>query len=244
MNRIVSAFAFVLVLLGASCQSAPEKRYPLQAEVISVDAPHKLIVVKHGDIPGLMPAMTMTYAVAEAKEMETLQPGDKISADLVVGDNKGRLEKIMLISKGDGKPSPGTSQRIPEKGETVPDFALVNEDGKPTHLRDYAGRVLLVTFIYTRCPLPDFCPRMDENFREIQDILRRAHPEPLEHVAFPSISFDPHGKPSNSPATNHEGSAVTANLDRESRFCKSWPYPSIWFQVNSVKLEMNSRTDS
>lgn len=190
MNRIALALTFILVALGAGCQSAPEKHYPLQAEVISVDAPRKLLVVKHGDIPGLMPAMTMTYAVADAKQIENLQPGDKISADLVVSENRGRLEKITLISKGDGKPSPGTTQRIPEKGEAVPNFALVNQDGKSIHLHDYAGRALLVTFIYTRCPLPDFCPRMNENFREIQDLLRQ-EPESLDHAAFLSISFDP-----------------------------------------------------
>lgn len=190
MNRISFVFVFVLALLAASCQSAPEKHYPLQAEVISVDAPRKLIVVKHGDIPGLMPAMTMTYAVADSKEIESLQPGDKISADLVVSENRGRLEKITLISKGSGKPSPGTTQIIPEKGTPVPDFALVNQYGKPIHIHDYFGKALLVTFIYTRCPLPDFCPRMNENFREIQNQLRD-QPESLAHTAFLSISFDP-----------------------------------------------------
>lgn len=189
MNRIALVLTFVLVFLGAGCQSAPEKHYPLQAEVISVDAPRKLIVVKHGDIPGLMPAMTMTYGVADSKQIENLQPGDKISADLVVSESTGRLEKITLISKGNGKPS-GTTQIIPEKGAPVPDFALLNQDGKPIHLHDYAGKALLVTFIYTRCPLPDFCPRMNENFREIQDLLRQ-QPESLDHAAFLSISFDP-----------------------------------------------------
>ena len=81
-----------------------------------------MITVKHGDIPGLMPAMTMSYMVANPKEIEKLGPGDKITADLVVSESKGRLEKIVLVSKGDGKPSPGTSQRLPEKGETVPDL--------------------------------------------------------------------------------------------------------------------------
>jgi len=95
-------FAFILITLYAfvaGCQASPAKRYPLQAEVISVDAPRKLIVVKHGEIPGLMPAMTMSYAVRDAKEIEQLHTGDKISAELVVADNAGHLEKITLISK-------------------------------------------------------------------------------------------------------------------------------------------------
>lgn len=94
--------AFVLltsVFSMAACHSAPRKHYPLQAEVIAVDAPRKLIVVKHGEIPGLMPAMTMSYAVLGAKDIEPLHAGHKISAELVVADNKGHLEKIALICK-------------------------------------------------------------------------------------------------------------------------------------------------
>jgi protein SCO1/2 len=145
----------VLICLGfvAGCQSAPEKHYSIQGEVISADPAKKLLTVKHGDIPGLMPAMTMTYQVAAPRDIESLQPGDKITADLVVSETKGRLEKIVVVSKGDGKIAPGTTQRIPEKGDAVPDFALVNQDGKIIHFGDYRGKVLLVTFVYTRCPL-------------------------------------------------------------------------------------------
>lgn len=103
MRLILLTVAVICVGFAAGCQSAPEKHYPIQGEVISVDAAKKLLTVKHGDIPGLMPAMTMTYQVAEPKQMETLQPGDKITADLVVSENIGRLEKIALVSKGDGK---------------------------------------------------------------------------------------------------------------------------------------------
>jgi protein SCO1/2 len=101
----IELFVFLLgVGILASCQSAPENHYPIQAEVISVDAPKGLINVKHGEIPGLMPAMTMQYSVAEPKEIETLQRGDKITADLVVSESKGRLEKIRLLTRINGKP--------------------------------------------------------------------------------------------------------------------------------------------
>lgn len=103
--KIRIALAGLLVAgMVSGCRSAPERRYSLQAEVISVDAARGLIVVKHGEIPGLMPAMTMQYAVADAKQIETLQPGNKISAELVVSESKGRLEKIVLASKADVKP--------------------------------------------------------------------------------------------------------------------------------------------
>ena len=103
MKQILGIVVLIGAGFAAGCQSAPEKHYPIQGEVISADAPKKLLTVKHGDIPGLMPAMTMTYQVAEPKQMETLQPGDKITADLVVSENKGRLEKIGVVSKGAGK---------------------------------------------------------------------------------------------------------------------------------------------
>jgi len=190
MRQIFTIVALICAGFAAGCQSAPEKRYPIQAEVISTDAARKLITVKHGDIPGLMPAMTMTYQVAEPKQIQTLQPGDKITADLVVSESKGRLEKIVLVSKGDGKGSPGTTQRIPERGDALPDIALVNQDGKVIHFGNYRGKVLLVTFIYTRCPLPDFCPRMNENFRAVQKLLQEV-PDATEHTEFLSVSFDP-----------------------------------------------------
>jgi len=104
MKRIVLLASLLVGCFVAGCQSAPEKHYPLKAEVISVDTPKGLIVVKHGEIPGLMPAMIMQYAVADAKQIESLRPGDTITADLVVSENKGRLEKIVLVSKADVMP--------------------------------------------------------------------------------------------------------------------------------------------
>ena len=97
---LLASFCFV-----GGCQSAPAKRYPIQAVVISMDAPRKLIVVKHGEIPGLMPAMTMSYAVLESKEIESLHPGDKITVELVVADEKGHLEKIVLVGKASDAPA-------------------------------------------------------------------------------------------------------------------------------------------
>lgn len=109
LSRVSLACLNLTLLVAAlaitACQSAPAKRYPLQAEVISVDAPRKLVVVKHGEIPGLMPAMTMSYAVLDSKDIEPLHPGDKISAELVVADNTGHLEKIVLVAKAADTPT-------------------------------------------------------------------------------------------------------------------------------------------
>ncbi len=224
-NCTLVLLAVICGFSGAGCQSAPEKHYPVQAEVISADPQRQMITVKHGDIPGLMPAMTMSYMVADPKQIEKLGPGDKITADLVVSDSKGRLEKIVLVSKGEGKPSPGTSQRLPEKGETVPDFAFVNQDGKSIHISDYRGKALLVSFIYTRCPLPDYCPRLNENFRQIQSILRE-NPNSPKHTAFLSVSFDP----------EHDTPAVLKHYASTYNRAQSAASPMDWqFAVPSAK---------
>jgi protein SCO1 len=104
MKYFFSIFVLAVVAFSVACQPPPPaKHYPVQAEVIAVDAPKKLITVKHGDIPGLMPAMTMQYMAAEPKQIATLQPGDKITADLVVSEGRGQLEQIVLVSRADAK---------------------------------------------------------------------------------------------------------------------------------------------
>jgi len=92
----------------AGCESKPEQRhYPIQAEVIAVELSKKLIIVRQGDIPGLMPAMTVSYSIAIP---ESLGPADKISADLVVSSSKARLEKIALLEKAKPNRAPATSR--------------------------------------------------------------------------------------------------------------------------------------
>jgi len=99
MGRVIFLLLGMIVMASAGCQSTPVKHYAIRAEVISVNVPEKMITLKHGDIPGLMPAMTMNYLVANEKQIAPLKPGDKISADLVIGENVGHLEKIVLIEK-------------------------------------------------------------------------------------------------------------------------------------------------
>jgi hypothetical protein len=104
--------ANLVVMSFEGCGTQPEeKRYPIQAEVIALDLPRKLLIVKHGDIPGFMPAMTMSYMIAVPKEAASLAPGDKITADLVVSASKGRLEKIVLVEKAkpDQAPTPSAA---------------------------------------------------------------------------------------------------------------------------------------
>ncbi len=105
--------ANLVVMSFEGCGAQPEeKRYPIQAEVVAVDLPRKLLIVKHGEIPGFMPAMTMSYVIAVPKEAASLAPGDKITADLVVSASKGRLEKIVLLEKAKPNPVPSADGRL------------------------------------------------------------------------------------------------------------------------------------
>ncbi len=108
MRRLVALFLLIsglAIFLLTGCKAKPpESHYPIQAEVIAMDLPRRLLIVQHGDIPGFMPAMTMSYSIAVPKEVETLGAGDKINADLVVSEGKARLEKIVLLEKAKAAP--------------------------------------------------------------------------------------------------------------------------------------------
>jgi Cu/Ag efflux protein CusF len=114
MRKLNFLLLGMVAMLSAGCQTVPVKHYAIQAEVISVNVPEKMLTVKHGEIPGLMPAMTMNYLVPDEKQIVALKPGDKITADLVVGENVGHLEKIVLVEKAASAPE------LPAKTEANP----------------------------------------------------------------------------------------------------------------------------
>jgi protein SCO1 len=167
----------------------PAKRYHLVGKVVSIDKDQASIMVDGQEIVGFMAAMTMPYSVRDTKLLAPLAPGDEITADVVVDDNGAYLENIVVTKKGDGKGPTGTSYP-PKPGDKVPDFVLNNQDGKKIHLRSYQGDVLLVTFIYTRCPYPDFCPLVSRNFSKIYASLKK-DPALGTKVRLLSVSFDP-----------------------------------------------------
>lgn len=110
MKRLLLIVLVVCALVSAGCQTKPVKHYAVSGEVISVDVPTGMITLKHGEIPGLMPAMTMDYKAANVKQIEELKSGDIISADLVVGDKVGHLEKIVILVKAVPPPPPAATQ--------------------------------------------------------------------------------------------------------------------------------------
>jgi protein SCO1 len=192
-------FCLLATLLAASCnrpESAKDKaggagdtkRYHLTGRVISIDKRGNSVMIDGDEIPGFMSAMQMPYTVKDFAILDKLNPGDQITADVVVHNDESWLENV-AVTGHQAAPKPSTLQ-MPAPNEAVPDFQLVNQDGKRISLSQYRGKALLVTFIYTRCPFPDFCPRVTGEFAEINRQLQ-SNPALYRQTHLLSISFDP-----------------------------------------------------
>ncbi len=162
---------------GSTARKAEQKSYHLRGRIVSTEAATGSITVAHQAIAGLMGAMTMSYGLVEPNTMSELHAGDLITARVVVAEDAAgplnpRLDQIVVVGQARPDTKPMVAYHVPAPGEVVPDFHLLNQSGKQIHLAQFRGRVLLLTFIYTRCPLAEFCPRMSSNFAEIDRSLK------------------------------------------------------------------------
>ena len=167
-SRVAALFA--LLAVAASCSSA--KTYELRGQILGINRDKVEILVKHDEIPGLMAAMTMPWKVQQASMLDNLGPGDLIAAEIVVRNNQGVITKISRLgtAKPDTPSPAGTAKpgvRYLSPGDQVPNQAFVDQDGRAVDFNSIRGnRVMAVTFIYTKCPIPTFCPAMDRQFAE------------------------------------------------------------------------------
>jgi protein SCO1/2 len=190
---VLVVLILILVCVISSCRhSRPTatKRYPFTGRIVSIDAPAESAVIDGDNIPGFMDAMAMSYKIKPAAKLNQFAPGDSISAEVVVVTSADASPDYWLenvkVSSHSSPAAAANAPHMPAPGEAVPNFAFTNQNGKQISLKQYAGKVLLVTFIYTRCPFPDFCPRMSANFAEAYKQLA-ANP----NVHLLSLSFDP-----------------------------------------------------
>ncbi len=192
LAKLQFALTPVVLLLTLSVGCNRTKKYPLQGEVVAKNAATNEITVNHGDIPGFMPAMAMPYRVKDPAVVQELQPGDQIAAEVMFGKNPSDywLEDVRITRQSPRPSTPAVVPKMVLPGERVPDAALINQDGREIHFSDFAGRALLVTFIYTRCPMPDFCPRLSSQFAQIHNELKK-NPEDYAKTHLLTISFDP-----------------------------------------------------
>jgi protein SCO1/2 len=201
--RLLASSMIAMVLL-AGChsgstagtgQSASQnfKVYKLHGKVVSTDAAKGEVTLNHEAIPGFMDAMTMPYKLKDATILGELHPGDVITADVLVSADPNAdylLDHIVVVAQAKPDTKPPVSYHVPAPGDATPDFKLRNQDGRQIHLGQFKGKALLVTFIYTRCPSPEFCPRVTRNFAAVEKQLA-ANPALYARTHLLSVSFDP-----------------------------------------------------
>jgi protein SCO1/2 len=191
----------IFLLAGCHSRSASHgdteassyKTYKLRGKIVSTKPSTGEVVVNHDAIPGFMEAMTMPYKVKDVNILSELHPGDVIAADLEVPQNDNEdivLDHIVVVGQGRPDYKPTSSYHVPAPGDSVPDFKLKNQDGRTISLSQFRGKELLVTFIYTRCPLPNFCPRVTRQFAEIHRGLE-SDPRMAGRTHLICVSFDP-----------------------------------------------------
>jgi protein SCO1/2 len=191
-------FRFFVVLLGTcalflGCRNPSQtgKRYDLKGKVVSVDRQKQEVTIDHEEVKGYMPGMIMPFKLKDPTPLEVMAAGDQVTATLVVDGPRNWLEDVVVRQEGP-LTATASGEEITEAkpGDEVPDYGLVNQDNKLIKVHEYRGKVLVLTFIYTRCPDPQYCTLMSSNFQAVdqelakdQELYRRTH--------LLSISFDP-----------------------------------------------------
>jgi protein SCO1 len=173
-----------------NADSGPVKAYAMKGIIVSTDAARGEVTIDTQSIPGFMEAMTMPYKLKNPNVIQDLHPGDHMTGQLLVSNGSALLDQIVITAQAQPDYKPAVQYHVPEPGDAVPDFKLTNQNGKKISIDSFRGKSLLITFIYTRCPLSDYCPKMSRNFAEIDKQLA-ADPELYRKTHLLSISFDP-----------------------------------------------------
>ena len=179
------------LLLAAFVSGGCTTSYPARGLVLRVEPQAARLTISHDAIPGLMDAMVMPFAVRDAVRLSQVRPGDRIEFRLRVRDGQSWIDRLRLLSAAPADSGALTTPVAPvlvALGAPVPDFTLVDHRGSPLSLASLRGRVVVVTFIYSRCPLPDYCPRMVQNLARVRERFRERLGRDL---ALLTISFDP-----------------------------------------------------
>ena len=192
-TRLLLCLLLTLSIAGCKAKkpAVAEERYPIEGRVVAVTPAEKTITLDHKDIPGYMKGMTMPFPVRDAWVFNVVHPGDTVHATLVVGESDW-LENISVNQSGEQAEQSNTAPaQTPKVGDRVPDLKFVDQQGRQRHLSDLRGQPVLVTFIYTRCPLPDFCIRMSSNFASVASLMKASNPAAYARLQMLSITLDP-----------------------------------------------------
>jgi len=160
-------------------------RYAVEGVVVETHPELRQMVVAHRPIDNYMPAMTMAFTVGHGVGLDQLTPGTRVGFELRVNKHASIVQKVQIRASRSNLKLPKTPINNVVVGLKVPSFSLIDQNGKTVSLSDFEGKVVVVDFIYTRCPLPDVCPRLSANFASVSKKLRG------RDVEFLSITIDP-----------------------------------------------------
>jgi protein SCO1/2 len=187
------------VTATAPSTPAGEKRYPLTGEVVTANPDRRTLTVTHDEIKGFMPGMTMEFAVAKG-DLENAKPGQRIRAELVQRGSEFSLEKIWPDDAATARALAASTNALVqdtamrgkeayrEVGESLPEFTLLDQNGRAVSPGRFRGRQVVLNFIFTRCPIATMCPAATLRMMALQKAAREAGITNLELV---SVSLDP-----------------------------------------------------
>ncbi len=186
---LVFLLALAAPLYTACRQDPPVREYTVVGQVITVQpATPQRITIKHQDIEGFMPAMTMPFEVRDAAVLESTKPGDLVRATLSVQGVEAWISAVTVTGHAPLPEAPPPGQGL-GLGDAVPDAELVAASGEPVTVAAYRGQPLVLTFTYTRCPFAEFCPAIDQRFLALQRAVTGE--AALTSVRLLSVSLDP-----------------------------------------------------
>lgn len=188
---ILTVLALIIFSAGSACRkrTANQKKYDLKGKVVAVEPDKHLVTIAHEEVQNYMPAMTMPFTVPSEADLQILAPEDEVTATLVVDGTKSWLEDLIIRKQSkNASAAPGLVEA--KEGDDVPNYGLVNQNGQDIKLHNYRGKTLLLTFIYTRCPIPEYCTLMSTNFATVERQLQQ-QPETYQKTHLLSISIDP-----------------------------------------------------
>ena len=188
---LLSLFLLLALTTLSGCQpnASNAKRFDFKGKVMTVEKEKHLVTVSHEEVKDFMGAMTMPFVVRDEWVFDQAAEGDQITATLVVDQTESWLENVVIV-KSNTEPGVPSGAAGANTGDAVPDFALINQSNHSIRIGQYKGTTLLLTFIYTRCPIPEYCTLMSNNFSQIDQELKK-QPEIYEKTRLLSISIDP-----------------------------------------------------
>jgi protein SCO1 len=178
-------------LLVACNRQPPTRQYEMSGQILAIDTARKEVLIKHENIKGFMPAMTMPFTVKDDKLLSGREPGDLVTATLVVGETSAHLSALTRTGHAplDTPPPVSDAPRVLMPGEQVADALLIDQQARPRPFSSFKGHRVAITFTYTRCPLPEFCPLMDRHFVAVQKALQST--PSLSDVRLVTVTLDP-----------------------------------------------------